>query len=121
MKKLKRKRRQLPKLCAALGNARGESLVEAMVSILVFAIFMLMVLTAIVTSQRISAASAGAADDRQKKVNDAVLTDDNYSDANLSIQTSDTARTIDITIPVEIVQQDGLTVFRPRPQGGTGP
>lgn len=114
MIKLKLRPGQLRKFSAALSNTRGETIIEAIVSMIVFAVFTLTVITAILVSQRITAVSTRDAKIRQDQVNAAMLKDDGYTAGTLDIKTTDVGSSIEISIPIETFSQDGLFAFRPK-------
>lgn len=103
---------------STLSKNRGETLVESVVSILVFSIFMLAVTTMILASLRLTAASTKSAKANQDAVNDALLGSAAGEKKDLFIKGDG----LDVTIPVKLTDDmDVPQSFYPEPKEGNDP
>lgn len=99
-----------------LSNAGGETIVESVVSMLVFSIFTLAVLSTLVTALRITDVATRDANQKQGEVNQLVF--ENYTGGTeFKLLSNDAARSIDLTLPVQWTQAEGLEAFRPKVVG----
>lgn len=101
------------KLKTILTGKKGESLVEGLVSLLVFSVLMMAVTMMINTSLRMTAASTADASAKQESFNNAVF--EQYTTpaaVNLLLQTSGSA--IDVSVPVYLSNDGTYVSFSPR-------
>lgn len=99
------------KLKTVLLNNKGESLMESVASLLIFSILMMAVATMITASLRITSASTKDASERQDAVNKGIMEDYDTTPTNDTLTFEGTG--INVTIPVEISDEDGYVAFIP--------
>jgi len=98
----------------ALSNARGETILESVVSMMVFSIFTLAIMTTLLTALRITGVATREANEKQMQVNQLVLAE--YTDAD-TLPVELMGDGINLQISVKRMQAEGLVAFRPN-EGG---
>jgi len=103
------------KVLAILNSKNGESLMESLVSILVFTILVAAVTMMILLSLRITRSSTEAANESQEEVNSLISGTDGAGDS-ITSESGSVGLTIDgitIEIPVTVSRSGNYTAFEP--------
>lgn len=115
-------KKPIAKALRILSGQRGETLVEGVVSLVVFTLLILTVSAMLMTSLRITTAATLDAAARQSEANQAALGDfttGNWAEVNpgvsKSVTLADSASGISISVPIDLYRGEYYTVFVPVP------